>query len=95
MTTIILSIICCILVAALITVTVKNRKFKKNAADLTESINDYFNEGTITQLSLYDNDFARLQNAVNDLEEKVSLERGKLYSESKKNVEFISDISSA
>lgn len=29
MTTIILSIICCILVAALITVTVKNRKFKK------------------------------------------------------------------
>lgn len=93
MTTIILSIICCILAAALITVTVKNRKIKKSAADLTESINDYFNEGKITQLSLYDNDFARLQNAVNDLEEKVSLERGKLYSESKKNVEFISDIS--
>ena len=85
MTTIILLIICCILAAALITVTVKNRKIKKSAADLTESINDYFNEGKITQLSLYDNDFARLQNAVNDLEEKVSLEKGKLYNESKKN----------
>ena len=45
------------------------------------------------QISLWDNDFARLQNAVGDLEELVNLEKGKLYNENKKNVQFISDIS--
>ena len=45
------------------------------------------------QISLWDNDFARLQNAVGDLEELVNLEKGKLYTENKKNIQFISDIS--
>ncbi len=93
MTTIILSILCSILAFALIIVAVKNRKIKKDATNLANSINDYFNEGEITQLSLYDNDFARLQNGVNDLEEAINLEKGKLYTENKKNVEFVSDIS--
>lgn len=93
MTTIILSILCGILAVALLIVCVKNRKIKKNAVDLADSINDYLNHGKTTQLSLYDNDFARLQNGVNDLEQAINLEKGKLYTESKKNVEFISDIS--
>ena len=47
----------------------------------------------MTPFSLYDNDFAKLQNSVSDLEELVKLEKNKLAAESRKNTEFISDIS--
>ena len=66
---------------------------KKGHRALTESIDEFTNQGKTTQISLWDNDFARLQNAVGDLEELVNLEKGKLYNENKKNVQFISDIS--
>lgn len=90
---IILSILCGILLLISFILFIQNYKLKKDARALTESIDEFRNQGKATQISLYDNDFARLQNAVGDLEELVNLEKGKLYNENKKNVQFISDIS--
>ena len=90
---IILSILCGILLLISFILLIQNYKLKKDARALTESIDEFTNQGKATQISLYDNDFARLQNAVGDLEELVNLEKGKLYNENKKNVQFISDIS--
>ena len=90
---IILSILCSLLFLISVILLIQNRKLKRSAKTLTESIDEFRNQGKATQISLYDNDFARLQNAVGDLEELVNLEKGKLYNENKKNVQFISDIS--
>ncbi len=90
---IILSILCGILLLISVILLIQNHKLKKDAKALCESINEFTNQGKATQISLYDNDFARLQNAVGDLEELINLEKGKLYNENKKNVQFISDIS--
>lgn len=90
---IILSILCGILLLISFILLIQNYKLKKDTRALTESIDEFTNQGKTTQISLYDNDFARLQNAVGDLEELVNLEKGKLYNENKKNVQFISDIS--
>ena len=90
---IILSILCGILLLISFILLIQNYKLKKDARALTESIDEFTNQGKTMQISLWDNDFARLQNAVGDLEELVNLEKGKLYNENKKNVQFISDIS--
>lgn len=90
---IILSILCGILLLISFILLIQNYKLKKDTRALTESIDEFTNQGKTTQISLWDNDFARLQNAVGDLEELVNLEKGKLYNENKKNVQFISDIS--
>ena len=86
---IILSILCGILLLISFILLIQNYKLKKDARTLTENIDEFTNQGKATQISLWDNDFARLQNAVSDLEEL----KGKLYNENKKNVQFISDIS--
>lgn len=93
MKTIILSILCGILLLISFILLIQNYKLKKDARALTESIDEFTNQGKTMQISLWDNDFARLQNAVGDLEELVNLEKSKLYNENKKNVQFISDIS--
>ena len=90
---IILSILCGILLLISFILLIQNYKLKKDARALIESIDEFTNQGKTMQISLWDNDFARLQNAVGDLEELVNLEKGKLYNENKKNVQFISDIS--
>ena len=90
---IILSILCGILLLISFILLIQNYKLKKDTRALIESIDEFTNQGKTTQISLWDNDFARLQNAVGDLEELVNLEKGKLYNENKKNVQFISDIS--
>ena len=90
---IILSILCGILLLISFILLIQNYKLKKDTRALIESIDEFTNQGKTMQISLWDNDFARLQNAVGDLEELVNLEKGKLYNENKKNVQFISDIS--
>ena len=85
------------LIAALIIACVvlieRQRRLKKDVRNLTEQIEDFLNNDKMTPFSLYDNDFAKLQNSVSDLEELVKLEQNKLAAESRKNTEFISDIS--
>ena len=71
----------------------RQRRLKKDVRNLTEQIEDFLNNDKMTPFSLYDNDFAKLQNSVSDLEELVKLEQNKLAAESRKNTEFISDIS--
>ena len=78
---IILSILCGILLLISFILLIQNYKLKKDARALTESIDEFTNQGKTMQISLWDNDFARLQNAVGDLEELVNLEKGKLYNE--------------
>lgn len=87
---------CCVSLVLLITVIILliiRHRQKKNNEMLIKSINDFMNSRTKTELSLYDNDFARLQNSVADLENLVELLQGNIISENKKNMQFISDIS--
>ncbi|MCM1286157.1 MAG: HAMP domain-containing histidine kinase [Acetobacter sp.] len=87
---------CCVsllLLIAVIYLLIIHRRQKKNNEKLIQSINDFMNSRTSVDISLYDNDFARLQNSVADLENLVLLLQGNIISENKKNMQFISDIS--
>ncbi|MGN1421680.1 MAG: sensor histidine kinase [Eubacterium sp.] len=88
-----LYIIIAVLVIALIIVFVNNRKIHKNVDRLTYGIEEFIDNDTPTEFSTSDNHFARLQNAVNDLEELYHLEQNNTAKKSKQNTEFISDIS--
>ena len=68
---------------------INNRKIHKDIDELSSAIE---NEKT-TQYSTQDSHFSRLQNAVADLENRLYLERSNSQKESKKNAEFISDVS--
>ncbi|MDD6602899.1 MAG: HAMP domain-containing sensor histidine kinase [Eubacteriales bacterium] len=89
----ILYIIIAILVVALIILFVNNRKIHNAVDRLTDSIEDFIDNDTPTQFSTSDNHFARLQNAVNDLEELYHLEQSNTAKKSKQNIEFVSDVS--
>lgn len=65
----------------------------KNIRTLTDKINDFIQKGNKTDFSVKDNNFARLQNSVSDLENLIILEKNNTLNETKKNIEFISDIS--
>lgn len=66
---------------------------KRNAERLTRSIEKFIQDGTPIDFSVSDNYFSRLQNGVADLENIIKLEKSNTLSETKKNTEFISDIS--
>lgn len=86
-------IIIAVLAVALIVLLISNIKIHKNVDKLTDSINDFIDNDTPTEFSTSDNHFARLQNAVKDLEEKYHLEQNNTERKSKQNIEFVSDIS--
>ena len=81
------------LVIALIILFINNRKIHKEVDRLTNSIEDFIDNNTPTEFSTSDNHFARLQNAVKDLEELYHLEQNNTTRKSKQNIEFVSDIS--
>lgn len=81
------------LLAVVIALILNRSKLKKDVDNLINSINSFINNSEPTQFSLHDNSFARLQNGIADLQELVNLERGRRMRETKKNVQFISDIS--
>lgn len=66
---------------------------RKSIIRLRESIEDFINNGTLTDFSVMDNSFAMLQNSVSDLENIIRIEKSNTFLEAKKNEEFISDIS--
>lgn len=66
---------------------------KKKTRVLTHSIDKFIKDGTMTELSTSDGDFAHLQSNVCELESRLIQEREYTKLEAKNNTEFISDIS--
>ncbi len=66
---------------------------KKKTRALTQSIDKFIKDGTMTELSTSDGDFAHLQSNVCELETRLIQEREYTKLEAKNNTEFISDIS--
>ncbi len=66
---------------------------KKKTRALTQSIDKFIKDGTMTELSTSDGDFAHLQSNVCELEARLVQEREYTKLEAKNNTEFISDIS--
>lgn len=83
---IILLIICILLIIHMI-------RQRKKINTLTKGIDKFIENGTLTDFSVSDNNFSRLQNGISDLENLIRLEKSNTLSEAKKNTEFISDIS--
>lgn len=86
-------IVIAVLAVALVIVLIHNRRIHKSVDKLTESIEEFIDNNTPTEFSTSDNHFARLQNAVNDLEELYNLEQNNTAKKAKQNTEFISDVS--
>lgn len=93
MTELVLYLVSAVLFVAVTVLFVKFRKIAKDIDNLSGNINTFINNGTITEYSLRDNRFSKLQNGIADLQELVTLERGKSERESQKNIQFVSDIS--
>lgn len=95
MTTLEIVLICfvallCVLISVFI---IKSIKTKKQINTLTESIEKYLANGDLTKFSTADNNFSTLQNAVCDLENALELQKHNTETETKKNSDFIADIS--
>lgn len=76
-----------------ITVFILKVRQTRQISKLTDSINDFIQNGKAIDFSVNDNEFARLQNAVSDLENLINLEKNNTENEIKKNAQFISDVS--
>lgn len=83
-------IVMTVLCAVLIALHIIN---KNKTCALTQSIDKFIKDGTMTELSTSDGDFAHLQSNVCELESRLIQEREYTKLEAKNNTEFISDIS--
>lgn len=87
-------IVCvCILLIVCIALAVWNIRQIKKVKFLQKSISEFMESGKITDFSVGENSFAQLQNSISDLENRIRLEKSNTISQTKKNTEFISDIS--
>lgn len=82
----VLAVVCIVLAVYII-------RQQKKIKFLTRSIDKFIEKGEITDFSVCDNSLARLQNSVSELENMIKLERSNTLFRTKKNTEFISDIS--
>ena len=87
---IVVFVVMTVLCVVLLTLHIIN---KKKARALTQSIDKFIKDGTMTELSTSDGDFAHLQSNVCELETRLIQEREYTKLEAKNNTEFISDIS--
>lgn len=92
-TEIILLILCMLFFVVAVVCAVLYARRKRDLAKLTESVERYVEDGSLTYFSTKDNAFAPLQNAVSDLENRLELEKRRTKMESEKNSAFIADIS--
>ncbi|MBR2877159.1 MAG: HAMP domain-containing histidine kinase [Clostridia bacterium] len=90
---IVLIVITALLLITLIIFIIKSQKSKKQINTLTESIEKYMKTGDLTKFSTADNNFSTLQNAVCDLENALELQKHNTETETRKNSDFIADIS--
>lgn len=83
----------CLLLIVVIILSLMLLKNKRKVKKLTKSIDKYLEKGELTKLSTEDNIFAYLQNSVCDLENALELQKHNTETETKKNSEFIADVS--
>lgn len=83
----------CLLLFIVLVLGVLLTKNKRNVKKLTKSINKYLEKGELTKFSTKDDSFAPLQNAVCDLENALEVQKQNTESETKKNTDFIADVS--
>lgn len=83
---VILTVLCTVLLALYII-------NKKKTRALTQSIDKFIKDGTLTELATSDGDLAHLQTNICELETRLFQEREYTKLEAKNNTEFISDIS--
>ena len=83
----------CLLLFIVLVLGVVLTKNKRNVKKLTKSINKYLEKGELTKFSAKDDSFAPLQNAVCDLENALEVQKQNTESETKKNMDFIADVS--
>ena len=83
----------CLLLLVVLVLDVLLTKNKRNVKKLTKSINKYLEKGELTKFSTKDDSFAPLQNAVCDLENALEVQKQNTESETKKNTDFIADVS--
>lgn len=87
MVSLVLTVVVCV---ALIALHIVN---KKKIRTLTQSIDKFIKDGTLTELATSDGDIAHLQSNICELETRLIQEREYTKLEAKNNTEFISDIS--
>ena len=83
----------CLLLFVVLVLSFLLTKNKRNMKKLTKSINKYLEKGELTKFSTKDDSFAPLQNAVCDLENALEVQKQNTESETKKNTDFIADVS--
>ena len=83
----------CLLLFIILVLSLLLTKNKRNMKKLTKSINKYLEKGELTKFSTKDDSFAPLQNAVCDLENALEVQKQNTESETKKNTDFIADVS--
>lgn len=88
-----LIIFVCLLLFVVLVLSVLLTKNKRNVKKLTKSINKYLEKGELTKFSTKDNCFATLRNDVCDLENALELQKHNTELETKKNSDFIADVS--
>ncbi|MBO5064512.1 MAG: HAMP domain-containing histidine kinase [Clostridia bacterium] len=87
----IISVCLLFLFVLILSILLINNKIK--VKKLTESINNYLEKGELTKFSTKDDSFSPLQNAVCDLENAIEVQKRNTELETKKNSDFIADIS--
>lgn len=90
--TILYIIIAVLLLISIVSIILKVQQNKKTSA-LADSINDFIQNGKAIDFSVNDNEFARLHNSVSDLINVINTEKANTLNETKRNTEFISDVS--
>ncbi len=83
----------CLLLFVVLVLSILLTKNKRNVKKLTKSINKYLEKGELTKFSTKDDNFALLQNVVCDLENALEVQKQNTESETKKNTDFIADVS--
>lgn len=83
----------CLLLLVVFILSVLLTSNKRKVKRLTKSINKYLEKGELTKFSTKDDNFALLQNVVCDLENALEVQKHNTELETKKNTDFIADIS--
>lgn len=83
----------CLLFLAVVVLALSLWKSKRKVKKLIKSINKYLEKGELTKFSTKDDGFAPLQNAVCDLENALEVQKNNTELETKKNTDFIADVS--
>jgi len=83
----------CLLLLVVLILSILLTSNKRKEKKLTKSINKYLEKGELTKFSTKDDSFAPLQNAVCDLENALEVQKQNTESETKKNTDFIADVS--